>query len=159
MCTTAGSWPLTLLRTLLPPEWFPFGLFIVFLSVLISLSPFKIWWHLILSHFTFVDALLDNVDLAFSISAVTDLWVTSVVAFSKGLRNFHYFLTLNFYHSAQALSVSLTVRRMRKVKHEKPLKSRHNIKGMVIQRCSFQMAIYKEWCKATLKSMKTANAS
>lgn len=78
---------------------------------------FKISWHLILAKPISANALPDNVDLAFPISSLTDLTVTSVVAFSKGLWNFHYFLTLNFYHRAQALSVSSTVTRMRKVKH------------------------------------------
>lgn len=129
------------------------------MSVLISLSPFRILWYLNpLTPFLWM-CYRTMLTLLPQFSFVTDLWVTSIVAFSKGLQNFHYSLTLNFYHSAQALSVSLTVRRMRKVKHEKPLKSRHNIKGMMIQRCSFRMAIYKEWCKETLKGMKIAKAS
>lgn len=69
-----------------------------------------------------MNALLNDVDLACPISC--DRPVSHICgSLQQGASSFHYFLTLNFSHSEQAHSVSLTDRRMRKGKHEKPLKS------------------------------------
>lgn len=72
ICTTAGSWPLTLwcLIILLAPQWFPFSL-LIWEPVLISPSAFKLCWHFLDSCFDFfcfffpcfiLNVLRDNVD-------------------------------------------------------------------------------------------------
>lgn len=118
-------------------------------SVCLHLSFFllKIFWHLILSDLIFVNALLDNSHFTFSISSVTDLQVTSVVAFGKGPQKFPllFHSELLAQHTVQSLPVSPTflILHTRKAKHEKTLKSGYNIKGAMIQRCSFRMANYR----------------
>lgn len=70
---TAFSRPLTLwlLRTLPLPQWFPFSLFINFPSFWSQCSPFRIMWHLIVSHaIFFVNALL-------RLSCESHLWLLS----------------------------------------------------------------------------------
>lgn len=78
---------------------------------------------------------------------VTDLRVTSVVAFSRGRRVsiiFSHWTSLIANRHIQCLWLT---ERWEKGKHEKPLESRNNIKQMMSQRRSFWMTINTEWCK------------
>lgn len=92
--------------------------FTIFLSVSISLSLFSILWHF---HAASLPFLLmpyrTPLTLLFQFP-VTDQRVTSG-PLARGFRNVQYILTQNVHRSTQAISASLTVRRMRKVKNMK----------------------------------------
>lgn len=92
------------------PQGFPFSILIISSSfwsqcsfrMIVAFDPFT-------CHF-FVNALSNSMDLAFPISCD---WAVSHTcgSFQQGassFSNFHYFLTVNFSHSAQTPSVSLT---------------------------------------------------
>lgn len=154
ICTTASSWPLTPwhLSTLLPQS----GFLSVFSSPYCRSEShfplFKILWRLSRSVFSFVRALVVSFDLALPLRRPVSHVCASLQQGASEITIIFSLWTFIMVHRTFSVFVS----GMRKAKHEKPLKSQPNIKGMMSHRCSFWMAIYKEGCMETFKSMKMA---